>query len=119
MEFYIKHKITAADGLNKFWGGVHWSKRAEWRDYWHMLVKSSLQKVPKRTFEKPVFIEMWFESGLDIDGHAVIAKVIIDSLVCDGWLINDNKKHVVGLCLRFRSDQDFNGNSIFVRLTEV
>jgi len=119
MEFYIKHKITAADGTNKFYAGMHWSKRKNWADYWHRLVKTSINSIPRHTFNKPVFIEMWFESGLDIDGHSIIAKTIIDALVQCGWLVNDNKNHVQGLCLRFKNDLDFNGNSILVKIREV
>lgn len=117
IQFTIDHKITAKDGLNRFWQGSHWTYRKKWADYWHLLVKSSLQGIPKRTFNKPVLIEMHFKSNLDVDGHAAMAKVIIDSLVREGWLINDNQKHVKSLIMT--ASKKLEGCSIFVKVVEL
>ena len=119
IEFRIKHKITAKDSTNASHAGQHWTVRKRKVDYWHMLTKEALQVVPRKVMKSPVMIEMIFDSSLDIDNHSSIAKYIIDGLVLDGWLLGDSKKHVQGLCLWFKKDAEFNGNSIIVKVVEL
>jgi len=88
--------------------------RSDWRDYWHTLTKISLSKIPHRTLKSPVMFEFWFDSGLDLDGHAAMVKVIIDSLVADKWIVGDTRKHVQCIIYRFH---DY-GNTK-VRVTEI
>ena len=101
IEFTINHKVTATDGLNKVWAGVNHYVRAKWRDYWHMITRLSLKNIPHRTLESPVMIEFWFNDRLDLDGHAIIVKVVIDTLVEDNWLVGDTRKHVRCIVYRF------------------
>jgi hypothetical protein len=114
IEFIIPHKVTAKDGLNKVWAGVNPYVRAKWRDYWHMITKMSLANIPHRTLKSPVMFEFWFDSRLDLDGHAIIVKVVIDTLVENKWIVGDTRKHVQCIIYRFH---DY-GNTK-VRVTEI
>ena len=101
IEFTINHKITSADSVNKFWAGVHWAKRKQWADYWHLIVRLALANIPHRTLQSPVMIEFWFNDRLDLDGHGMVAKEVIDTLVENNWLIGDTRKHVQCIVYRF------------------
>lgn len=116
VQFEINHKITSKDSTNVIYSGQHWTKRKETADYWHTLVYSEMrrQKIPKRIFEKPVIIEIAYNSRLDLDNHGFIQKMVIDGM--KGYLIhNDTRKCVVGLIQRFKSK----GDSITVRVGEI
>ena len=119
IEFVIKYDITGKDGMNKIWSGSHWTHRAKLADKWRLLTMEATQKIPKRTFENPVFIEFMFESNLDIDNNHPIVKEIIDSLVKLGWIVNDTRKHVVGYSVRFKEDEEFEGKGVKVKVVEV
>jgi hypothetical protein len=114
IEFIISHNVTAKDGLNKFWAGVHWTQRKKWAEYWRMVTRLSLANIPHRTLKSPIMFEFWFDSRLDLDGHACIVKEVIDTLVTDKWIVGDTRKHVQCIIYRFH---DY-GNTK-VRVTEI
>lgn len=106
LEFKIDEKITGKVGSNKFYAGVHWSKRKAIVDYWHKLTYYSMlqQKVPKKLFKCPVAITLLVNSKLDIDNHGFLAKLIIDAL--KGYLIEeDSRKFVNQLTIRFHDEK--------------
>ena len=82
-------------GLNAIYAGKHWSKRNEDKQFWHMMVGSAMNRarIPRKPFEKPVSITMWWDDGLDIDNHAYMGKMIVDSL--RGWLLTDDRRRYV------------------------
>jgi rubrerythrin len=81
-------------------------------------VKESLLKIPKRTFEKPVIIEFSFEHKTDIENSYKIINEIVDSLVKLGWLVKDDRNHVLGYSVRFKHDDEFVGNGVKVTVKE-
>ena len=119
IEFTILYDITGKDGMNKIWAGSHWTHRKKLADRWRLLTKEALQKTPKRTFAKPVFIEFTFESKLDLDNHHPVVKEIIDSLVALKWLVSDTRKHLKGYSVRFKYDEEFKGKGVKVRVYEL
>jgi len=104
---YPKNKAQKSDwckryGLNAIYQGKHWSKRKADSEFWHYLVHKELssQGIPRKQFEKPVTITMLWNDGMDIDNHAYIGKMIVDSL--KGWLIKDDtKKYYAAITHRF------------------
>lgn len=67
-----------------------------------MLVPSQLRKqgIERVLFDKPVSITFYWNDGLDIDNHAYMAKLIIDSM--KGYLlIEDDKRYVIEIIHRF------------------
>jgi len=119
IEFTILYDIKTEDGLNSVLRMNNKYYRSKVGDKWRLLVRESTQKIPFRTFEKPVFIEFVFESSLDADGHSVLIKEIVDSLVFYGWLINDNRKRFSGYSVRFKRDEEFEGKGVKVKVYEV
>lgn len=116
VEFHIDHKVTGKHGLNKIYAGIHWAVRKQDADYFHQLVYAEMrrQKVPKKLFDKPVIVEISYQSKLDIDNHGYLSKLIIDGMK-DYLLVDDTKKYVVGLIQRYKSK----GEGITVRVGEV
>jgi Holliday junction resolvase RusA-like endonuclease len=116
MRFEITHKVTAKDSTNTMYAGQHWSKRKATADYWHCLVSGEMKRqLPKHIHDKPVMITISYNSGLDVDNHSGMSKMIIDSL--KGYLIHDDtKKYVRCLVQKFHyADKD----KIIVEITEV
>lgn len=114
-EIPMTKKEIGKYSLNKFYStNMHWRTRKEIADYWHSLVQCTMyaNKIPRMLFEKPVKITIYYNSNLDIDGHGVISKLIVDSM--KGYLITDDtRKYFVNL------EQEFwNGNGIKVEVIE-
>lgn len=102
-------------GLNAIYAGKHWSKRNEDKEFWHLMTHAAMNRahIPRKMFSKPVNITMHWNDGLDIDNHAYMGKMIVDSLT--GWLIqNDNRRYVKSVSHEFH-DADY----ILVEITEV
>lgn len=100
-----KAKFCKQYGLNAIYAGKHWTKRQADKDYWHLLVLQCLreQKIPQKVFTTPVAITFYWNDGLDIDNHAYMAKLIIDSV--RGYLLtDDDKRYVVEVMHRFHGD---------------
>lgn len=82
-------------GLNAYYAGKHWTKRKADCEFWHMLTRSCLPRniLPKEPFKEPVRISFFWDDGLDCSNHAVMAKMIEDSL--KGLVIvDDNRRYV-------------------------
>lgn len=102
IKFNIDLKVTGKYGLNKIYSGIHWAKRKKLADSIHLLVVSSLrnQKIPRKIFEVPVEITIFYNSRMDIDNHGFLTKMIIDAL--KGYLIQeDSKKYVCSITQQF------------------
>lgn len=114
VEFRIPYKVTGNEGLNKLYAGGHWAIRKKKADKWHNLVHQYLvEQLPKRIFDKPVIIEIAYDSRLDIDNHGYLSKLIIDGM--KGHLIHDDtRKYVTGLVQRFHNE----GEQIIIRVYE-
>lgn len=117
---YPKSKAQRTDwckryGLNAIYQGKHWTKRREDSEFWHYLVHNELhrQGIPRKTFENPVRITMFWNDNMDIDNHSYIGKMIVDAL--KGWLIaDDTRKYFASVTHRFH-DKDY----VLVEIAEV
>lgn len=87
-----KSRFCKDFGLNRYWAGAHWSIRKKNADKMHDTVAIALsnEKINRETFAKPVKITFWHNDRMDIDNHAVIEKLIVDSL--KGWLLDDDSR---------------------------
>jgi hypothetical protein len=114
IEFTLPIKVTSKMSFNKVYAGEHWSKRSKEAETYHNFVKYELmkQKIPRETWELPVEIIFLYNSGLDIDNHAYIDKLIIDGL--KGYLIKDDSKKYV----RRKTDDYWDGAGIKVIVRE-
>ena len=103
MRFKIPYPTTKAGkaqwakdyGLNAYYAGKHWSKRKRDAEFWHSMVRAELRKqgIKPRPFREPVIISFWWNDRLDIDNHAAMGKMIVDSL--KGVLIEDDTRRYV------------------------
>ena len=77
-------------GLNAYWSGKHYRARAQDAKDIHSLVWLSLKKskVKKEQFKVPVEIAFYWDDMMDIDNHAALGKMIVDSL--KGYLLKDD-----------------------------
>lgn len=102
-------------GLNSYWSGKPWQLRKQDADYWHLLVRSEMDKqgVRKRPFEKPVKIKMCFNDRLDCSNHAIFFKMIEDSV--KGRIIQDDSRRYVKSCEMCFHEEDY----ILVKITEI
>lgn len=121
--FTIEYPKSAAErkrwnkqfGLNAIYAGKHWSQRNSDKEFWHNMVKAAMARaeVPKKMFERPVRVTMWWNDGLDVDNHAYMGKMLVDSMT--GWLLqNDNRRYVKAVTHEFH-DKDY----ILVEIAEV
>lgn len=81
---------TKEYGLNAYWSGKHYRRRAEDARYWHQLVTYEMdrQKVRRFPFENPVVITFYWDDDLDCSNHAAMAKMIEDTM--KGRVIKDD-----------------------------
>ena len=115
IEFILPIKINSKYSLNSIYSGIHWHKRKKQAEQIHEIVRLTLisKRVPKKLFEKPVTINFWWKSMLDLDNHGYLAKLIIDGL--KGYLIRDDtKKHVQEIYYAFWLD-----NGVRIKIMEV
>lgn len=83
-------------GLNAFWAGVPYYRRAEAAKFWHALTIAAMNKAKAKAINEPVIITFWWNDNLDLDNHAAMAKMIVDGM--KGRIIqDDNKAHVRGI----------------------
>ena len=112
--FTIRQNKLGDYSLNKIYAGRHWKQRQKDAEYWHMLVYAEMmaQKIPKEKFDRPVKISFAFNTGMDIDNHGYLAKLITDGM--KGYLIvDDTRKYVIGNEISFHD-----GDGIIVRVEE-
>ena len=74
------------------WG--HWSKKAKLRKHWAWLVKSA--RLHAKAYESPrwprarLTIERYGGKHVDPDNFHAGAKVLVDSLVAEGFILDDS-----------------------------
>lgn len=95
VEIILPLKVDSKLSLNSIYSGKKWYTRQKQASKIHQLVRNELinQRVPKKLFEKPVEIEFYWNSLLDLDNHGYVAKLIIDGL--KGYLIKDDSKKYI------------------------
>lgn len=115
IEFVLDFEVNGDLSLNKIYAGKSWHKRSREANEYHKLVKFKLmeQRIPKKIFRKPVRIEFFWNSMLDLDNHGYLTKLIIDGL--KGYLIaNDSKKYVRKITHAY-----WLGNGVKIKISEV
>jgi Holliday junction resolvase RusA-like endonuclease len=102
-------------GLNAIYAGKHWSKRREDAEYIHNTVRAALmqQRIPCKVFQTPVKISFCWNDRLDIDNHAYLGKLIVDTL--KGWLIQDDNRRFV----REVRHEFYDGDCILVEIEQL
>lgn len=76
---------------NKYWAGVHWTKRKADRDRIHLLVREQIDPETAKMFDVPVHIHInvWFKNKVvQLDAQNICNKPYIDAL--QGWYIEDD-----------------------------
>ena len=95
IELILPLKVDSKLSLNSIYSGKKWYTRQNQAHKIHELVRLELinQRILKKLFEKPVNIEFYWNSLLDLDNHGYLAKLIIDGL--KGYLIQDDSKKYI------------------------
>lgn len=96
IEFVLPLKVDSKLSLNSVYSSKHWSARKRQAEQIHNIVKMELliRRIPKNLFKKPLRIDFYWNSLLDLDNHGYVAKLIIDGL--KGYLIkDDSKKYII------------------------
>lgn len=101
-----KSQWSKVYGMNAYYAGKHWSARQSDAEYWHLLVRSCMnkQKVRQKPFEKPVAVVFYWNDRLDIDNHAVMGKMIVDAM--KGRVIVDDTRRWLHGVSHFFHDED-------------
>lgn len=83
--------------LNVVWGG-HWSKKHELRQRWAWLVRAARLKA--KVYDPPKYprarltIERFGAKHLDHDNFVAGTKPMVDSLVREGFFVDDSPEHI-------------------------
>lgn len=95
IEFVLPIKVDSKLSLNSVYSSKHWSARKRQAEQIHNIVKMELliRRIPKNLFKKPLRVEFYWNSLLDLDNHGYVAKLIIDGL--KGYLIRDDSKKYI------------------------
>ena len=102
-------------GLNAYYSGKHWSQRKRDSEYWHAITMSEMksQGVRKKPFQNPVIITFYWNDKLDCSNHAVIGKMIEDSM--KGRVIQDDSRKWVKGIENYFHDKEY----ILVSIREI
>lgn len=89
----LEAATPSLNAMNK----MHWARRHRLRGQWQWLVKAAVlnDKVTVKTIPNAkVTIERYGAKKLDHDNFVGGAKQLIDSLVQEGFLVDDSPSHV-------------------------
>lgn len=102
-------------GMNAYYSGKHWAQRKKDAEVWHWMATAAMRKAHCRTtpFDKPVYITFFWNDGLDLDNHAVMAKMIIDAM--KGTIIHDDSRRYLAGVEHYFHGEDY----ILVMVREV
>lgn len=94
-------------GVNAYWKGKHYHERAEDARFWHDMTMSAMTAAHtrKHPFEKQVVITFLWNDTLDLDNHAMMAKMIVDAL--KGRVITDDSRRWVRGVEHYWHDGDY------------
>ena len=120
IEFVVPYPVNRSAycrrfGLNAYWSGKHWTQRKDDAEDMHWTVRAAMSaaKIPHKLMDKPVRITFSHNTRMDIDNHAAIEKLIVDSL--KGWVLYDDaKKYYLERVSRFWS-----GDGVKVEVEEI
>lgn len=85
---------------NKIWAGVHWAKRKQIADTWHVLFYDALRTVdiprplPNRGEPYQIHCTLFCKRRRDADNGWVGLKLFQDTLVKYGYLPDDNSDYI-------------------------
>lgn len=88
--------------LNKFYAGMHYSKRKQIKDAWKLLTRIAVAKqgtLPVETYPISIDCCILFGPGkrrYDWENCAATMKLIQDALCSLGILTDDNHKYIIG-----------------------
>ncbi len=86
--------VPSLNAMNK----MHWAKRNRLRGQWQWLVKAAVlnDRIRVRVVPKAkITIERYGPKKLDNDNFVGGAKQLVDSLVREGFLVDDSPDHLV------------------------
>ena len=91
---------------NKFYAGMHWSRRREYAAGVHYLVKLAARGTGGGLFMEKVAITITvFFKNRPLDPCNIPAKIYIDGLL-GTWLIDDSPRYVSSVTTRSRVDKE-------------
>ena len=93
---------------NKYYSGIHWTKRLEISKEWKWLVKMALlkAKVPRIAYQKPVQLKIRAYMRRLIDCDNICLKVIIDGLKDWNLILDDNPAYVKEIRIQVMKDKN-------------
>lgn len=114
IEFTIDYPDTAKGrkhwareyGLNAMYFNKYKDKRKRDAQFWHQTVHKALEcaNIHRHVMTNKAIITFYWNDRLDIDNHAYMGKMIVDSL--KGWLIvDDDRRHVATVIHSFHDDK--------------
>ena len=93
----IEIKIPEKVSTNKFYAGMHWTKRNELKNIYHWELKSAINKYKPKIDKFPIDLcfDFYFKSRmLDADNCSVMAKMITDALRKENIIPDDTYKYI-------------------------
>lgn len=106
--------------LNRIYAGVHWRKRAEWKEeYWYAVMEA---KIATYSGSFPVHAHYHFilhGKVLDSGNVAFMAKCVEDSLVACGVLPDDGPKYVASMLLTTEKAKKGEADRVEVELSTM
>ena len=95
--------------LNAFYAGMHWGKRKEIMDEWHMLFLAEFRNVIKQKVNWPITVSATLYSKRvprDCDNVVIAAKAACDALVMGGFIPDDSPEYVSAVILRSKKSEN-------------
>ncbi len=90
----VRKRLVGYISTNLYYSGIHWSVRNKIKDAWHNTVIESIKESNIKQCPYPISITFYWNTRYDLDNNGIMRKMIIDSLVLSGIIIDDTKKYI-------------------------
>lgn len=110
----IKLELPKPPSLNKIYAGKHWAVRKKYKDDYKIECKKELAKADRFTADRINFI-IRYNSRLDIDNGILVSKFLADTLVEEGYIIDDRPKYYDKVTITFDKEVKKNTYEVIIR----
>lgn len=109
-------KLPKTISLNSLYAGKHWTYRKKIKDEYKKIVEAELARFDHHS-AKSCTIYIRYNTRADVDNNVLVSKFVADTLVANGWIVDDSPKYYHKLTIAF--DREVERNYCEVRVTLV
>lgn len=96
----LQLRLPKTISLNSLYAGKHWTYRKRIKDEYKKIVEEELVNYDHHTCEGCT-IHIRYNARYDVDNNVLVSKFVADTLVANGWIVDDSPKYYNKLTIVF------------------